>query len=174
MEATESTYVLEGHHPMETSYLKMLQGDSGRRRLVQALQSQPLVHDEDVALEIAKHVKLEEVRSGVALIREGASDTDLFLILAGEFSIVVNQRVVARKRAGEHVGEMALLDPDARRSASAIAVSDSVVARISESEFTALADKFPRLWRRIAMELASRLRNESETPAPAHKNGRSA
>jgi len=68
---------------------------------------------------------------------------------------------------------MAVVDPNARRSASAIAAMDSVVARISEAEFSALADRFPRLWRRIAMELASRLRDQGEAP-PAHKNGRAA
>jgi CRP/FNR family transcriptional regulator, cyclic AMP receptor protein len=159
---------------METSHLKAFHGDAGRRHLVKALQSQPLVRDEDLALEIVKHVKLEEVPSGATLIREGAFDADLFLILAGEFSIVANGRVVARKNAGEQVGEMVVVDPGARRSASAIAAADSVVARISESEFTALADKFPRLWRRIAMELASRLRTESETLPPAHKSGTAA
>jgi CRP-like cAMP-binding protein len=60
------------------------------------------------------------------------------------------------------VGEMAVVDPDARRSASVSAVADSVVARITELEFSALADRFPRLWRRIALELASRLRAGGE------------
>jgi CRP/FNR family transcriptional regulator, cyclic AMP receptor protein len=158
---------------METSHLKTFHGDAGRRRLVKALQSQPLVRDEDLAVEMAKRVKLEEVPSGTTLIREGASDSDLFLILAGKFSVVANRRVVARRNAGELVGEMAVVDPSACRSASAIADSDSVVAKISESEFTALADKFPRLWRRIAMELASRLRNKDETPT-VHTNGQAA
>ena len=35
---------------------------------------------------------------------------------------------------------------------------DSVVARIAEPDFSAIADRYPRVWRRIALELASRLR----------------
>ena len=159
---------------MEVLHLKAFKGEGGHRRLVNTLQSQPLIRDEDLAREIAKHVRLEEVPSGATLIIEGAADTDLFLILSGEFSIVANRQVIARKNAGELVGEMSVVDPSARRSASAIAASDSVVARISESEFSELADKYPRLWRRIAMELASRLRSEGEAPPPVSTHGRAA
>ena len=163
-----------GVEAMEVLHLKAFKGEGGRRRLVDTLQSQPLIRDEDLAREVAKHVRLEEVPSGATLISEGAADTDLFLILSGEFSIVANRQVIARKNAGEQVGEMAVVDPSARRSASAIAASDSVVARISESEFSELADKYPRLWRRIAMELASRLRSEGEAPHPVSTHGRAA
>jgi CRP/FNR family transcriptional regulator, cyclic AMP receptor protein len=69
--------------------------------------------------------------------------------LSGKCSVLVNGRVVASRSAGEHVGEMALVDPEAQRSASVTAVTDSVVAGITEPEFSALADRFPRLWRRI-------------------------
>jgi CRP/FNR family transcriptional regulator, cyclic AMP receptor protein len=84
------------------------------------------------------------------LIQQGASESDLFLILSGEFSVLINGELVERRMAGEHLGEMALVDPQASRSASVIAASDSVVARITEPEFTKLGDRFPCLWRRIA------------------------
>jgi hypothetical protein len=71
---------------MEVLHLKAFKGEGGHRRLVNRLQSQPLIRDEDLAREVAKHVKLEEVPSGATLISEGAADTDLFLILSGEFS----------------------------------------------------------------------------------------
>ena len=143
---------------MDDLHLKVFQGGYGRGRLIDALQTQALVRDEDMAIEIAKRVKVEELPSGATLISQGAPDTDLFFILEGEFSIVRNGRAIARKSAGEQVGEMAMVDPIRCRFASVISSSQSVVARISESDFTALADKFPRLWRRIAMELANRLR----------------
>jgi len=44
------------------------------------------------------------------------------------------------------------------RSATVTAASDSLIARISEPEFSAIADRFPGLWRRLAAELARRLR----------------
>lgn len=66
---------------------------------------------------------------------------------------------MARRKAGEQVGEMAVVDPHMPRSASVTATCDSVVARISKADFSAVAERFPRLWRRIALELATLLRN---------------
>jgi CRP/FNR family cyclic AMP-dependent transcriptional regulator len=140
------------------SLLEQFQGSDGRQHLIDALVTQPLVGDKDLAVIVSQRLKLEEVPAGKNLIRQGASDTDLFLILKGAVSIAVDGRVVARKEAGEHVGEMAVVDPVTPRSASVVATADSVVARIAEPDFSALADRHPRLWRRIALELASRLR----------------
>jgi CRP/FNR family cyclic AMP-dependent transcriptional regulator len=138
--------------------LSQFQGSEGKPRLADALKLQSLIRDQDLALEFARHVSLEAVPSGRTLIRQGASESDLFLILSGEFSVLINGELVERRMAGEHLGEMALVDPQAPRSASVIAACDSVVARITEPEFTKLADRFPRLWRRIASGLAAHLR----------------
>jgi CRP-like cAMP-binding protein len=147
---------------METLLLDRFRGPDGKLRLVEALRTQTLVRDEDLAVELARRVTLRAIPAGTVLITQNATDRDLFLILSGKFSVTINGRVVASRSAGEHVGEMAVVDPDARRSASVSAVADSVVARITELEFSALADRFPRLWRRIALELASRLRAGNE------------
>lgn len=144
---------------MRESLLKSFQGSEGTLRLISALTSQPLIRDKDLATVVEPYLKLEEIFAGTNLIKQGAPDTDLFLILSGEFSVAINGRVVAHKKAGEHVGEMAVVDPLTPRSASVTATSDSIVARIAEADFSALADRYPRLWRRIALELASRLRD---------------
>src|ERR1700679_3635886 len=143
------------------SLLEQFQGSDGRQHLIDALVSQPLVGDRDLAVIVAQRLKLEEVPAGKNLIKQGASDTDLFLILKGAVSIAVDGREVAHKEAGEHVGEMAVVDPVTPRSASVVTTADTVVARIAEPDFSALADRHPRLWRRIALELASRLRTVS-------------
>ena len=146
---------------MNKSVTKPFQGSDGKQNLIEALISQPLVRDKDLAVVVARRLKLEEIPAGVNLIEQGATDTDLFLILKGDVSVAVDGHVVARKKAGEHVGEMAVVDPRRPRSASVTATSDSVVGRIAESDFSELADRYPRLWRRIALELATRLRNDS-------------
>ena len=143
---------------MKRITLKSFQGADGKLRLIDALISQPLIRDKELAVVVERHLKLEEVRAGTNLIEQGASDTDLFLILCGRFSVAIDGRIVAWKKGGEHVGEMAVVDPFTPRSASVTATSDSVVARIAEPDFSAVADEYPRLWRRIALELASRLR----------------
>jgi CRP/FNR family cyclic AMP-dependent transcriptional regulator len=139
--------------------LDRFRGPDGKLRLVEVLRTQTLVRDEDLAVELARRVTLKAVPAGAVLITQDSADRDLFLILSGKFSVTINGRVIASRSAGEHVGEMALVDPDARRSASVSAVADSVVARITERDFSTLADRFPRLWRRIALELATRLRD---------------
>ena len=159
---------------MGESLLKSFQGSEGRPRLIDALILQPLIRDKDLASVVEPYLKLEETFAGTDLIKQRASDTDLFLILSGEFSIAINGRTVARKKAGEHVGEMAVIDPSAPRSASVIAASDSVVARITEPDFSALADRYPRLWRRLALELASQLRKCSAADHDREKAGHAA
>jgi CRP/FNR family transcriptional regulator, cyclic AMP receptor protein len=139
--------------------LDRFRGPDGKLRLVEVLRTQTLVRDEDLAVELARRVTLKAVPAGAVLITQDSADRDLFLILSGKFSVTINGRVIASRSAREHVGEMALVDPDARRSASVSAVADSVVARITERDFSTLADRFPRLWRRIALELATRLRD---------------
>ena len=57
---------------------------------------------------------------------------------------------------------MALIDAAPRRSATVVAIEESVVAKISESSFTEIANQYPQLWRRLAMELGDRLRQRSE------------
>ena len=159
---------------MRESLLKSFQGSEGRPRLIDALILQPLIRDKDLASVVEPYLKLEETFAGTDLIKQRASDTDLFLILSGEFSIAINGRIVARKKAGEHVGEMAVIDPSAPRSASVIATSDSVVARIAEPDFSALADRYPRLWRRLALELASQLRKCNASDHDREKAGHAA
>ena len=144
---------------MRESLLKSFQGSDGRPRLIDALISQPLIREKELAVVVERYLKLEEIFAETSLIEQGASDSDLYLILSGAFSVAIDGRIVARKGAGEHVGEMSVVDPLTRRSASVTAISDSVVARIAEPDFSALAERYPRLWRRIALELASRLRD---------------
>ena len=159
---------------MEKTALRQFQGPAGRSHLIDALKAQPLIGDEDLAVETARLLKLEEIPAGKKLIEQGAADTDLFLILSGAFSVATNRRVVTVLKAGTHVGEMAVADPATPRSASVTATCDSVVARIAEPDFSTLANRFPRLWRRIALELASRLRNGNSTRRGHGKSRRAA
>jgi CRP/FNR family cyclic AMP-dependent transcriptional regulator len=171
---TKKRWDFAGRKDMEKSPLRQFQGSDGRRHLIRALIQQPLIHEQNLAIAVARQLKLEAVPAGANLIQQGASDADLFLILEGAFSIASDGHVVARAKAGQHVGEMSVVDPLTPRSASVSATEDSIVARIAESDFSALADRFPQLWRRIALELASRLRNEYAGDRAREKAGRAA
>jgi CRP/FNR family transcriptional regulator, cyclic AMP receptor protein len=143
--------------------LERFKGAAGRRHLVTALSSQYLVQgDEAVAQELAKLVSLRIVEAGTELISQREKDNDLYFILSGETKVFVNGDLVATRADRCHVGEMATIDPTARRSATVKVTKETVVAKISEPKFTLIADKFPKLWRRLAVELAKRLREREK------------
>src|SRR5262249_53989362 len=116
-----------------------------------------LCGDVDAAREIAAAAKVLDIAAGEVLIRQDAADNDVYFVLSGRFRIHVNGRDVAVRTAREHVGEMAAVDLSARRSASVVAATESVVAKLDESAFSRIADKYPRLWRVIARTLCRRL-----------------
>jgi len=139
------------------------QGVDGKRLLVEAIRAQTLVCDEEaLASALADAVSLEPVEASTLIICQGAADNDLFFIIDGELAIEVNGREVARRGPGQHVGELALIDPHARRSATVVARRQSLLARIPEAAFSAMAESYPRLWRRIAIEVGERLRQRGD------------
>ncbi|MDP9100346.1 MAG: nucleotide-binding protein [Verrucomicrobiota bacterium] len=131
--------------------------------MIDALRSQALVGgNQTIALRFANKAVTKALRKGHNLIEQGAADNDIYFILSGCCSIAVNEREVAVRRAGEHVGEMALLDTTALRSASVRTTETSVIAKVSEKAFTRIANQYPEVWRRIASILANRLRERSK------------
>lgn len=140
------------------SMLTRFQGDDGRRRLVDLLLAQAVVGgDATIARKIAQVAVVRELLPGNILIEQKSAENDLFLILSGTFRVFVNGREVASRQAGQHVGEMVIIDPSLRRTATVIASEQSVVAQVDERTFSSLADKNPRLWRALAVELCHRL-----------------
>lgn len=138
--------------------LKRFDGEAGRRLRVEALLSQKLVAGNlELAEAMSDRVLLEAVTAGQPIIEQGASDNDVILIFTGTFDIVVNGRIVGRRTANDHVGEMAAIEPAQPRAASVICVDDAVVARLREADLAELASRYPEVYRCIAKELARRL-----------------
>ena len=130
----------------------------GRARLGIALREQAILSGESVASEEAARIaKLLQLSAGEILIKQDGVDNDLYFVLAGNFRVFVNGREVATRRLGQHLGEMAIIDPTARRSATVIASEASLVAHITEAEFIGLADRHPHIWRMLARQLSRRL-----------------
>ena len=141
-------------------------GESGRTRLISALRKQIILHDnENLCTELADQADLVQLECGDSVIAQGDIDDEIYFILAGRLSIVVNGREVAIRKPREHVGEMTLIDSSARRSATVVANEQSVVAKISEAAFRILADKHPRVWHLITAELCERLRQRNRLVA---------
>lgn len=132
--------------------------ESDKRLLVDTLCLQEAVlGDRDAAELLAEKTTLFEFGSGENLITQDGVDNDVFFILCGTVAIKVHDREVAQRRSGQHVGEMALINPASRRTATVTAVDTVTVARISESDFGPIAAVRPELWRALARQLCARL-----------------
>lgn len=130
--------------------------------LLQALREQYIVHgNAALATALAAVAKVEEHVPGTLLIEQGKADNDLLFILIGEVVIAINGQEIAFRKAGQQVGEMALISVGALRSANVIARDTVVTARVTETDFSAVASAHPETWRRIAAELGDRLRQRT-------------
>ena len=150
--------------------IERFEGADGRRLLAEVIADQGIVNgDKAVAAQLVDVAELRELQSGDGLITQDATDNDIFFVVSGSLTIVANGRRVATREAGTHVGEMALIDRKARRSATVIAAETTVVAKVSEPSFSGIADKHPELWRRISVELCGRLRSRNRLIRPPNE-----
>lgn len=144
--------------------------EHGQRRLVDALSKQLLLqNDSSVINQLASSGTLVSYQEKDILIQEGESDTDVFFLLTGEVIVTFSGVELARRFAGNHVGEMALIDPSANRSATVTAAKETVALKVDETSFTVLAEQNSLLWRGLALELASRLRGRNKLVTPPKK-----
>lgn len=138
--------------------IERFQGEEGHRRLVAVLTEHRLLAGIDgVAERLAIVGQLQSVAKGDAFISQGATDTELFFIVVGAADIVINGKQVAIRHAGDHVGEMAAIEPTQPRAATVIARQPSVLLRVLEADFAAVANAHPVVWRRLAATLSRRL-----------------
>jgi predicted nucleotide-binding protein len=137
---------------------KLFEGSEGRERLVRTLLDQKIVNGQvELAAFLADKIKLIDVPAGKVLIEQRDESHEVYFIIAGQFSILVNGKHIANRFAGEHVGEIAAIRPNQRRSATVVAQESSVIGSMGDSDFIQLADRYPSVWRTIAAELAKRL-----------------
>jgi predicted nucleotide-binding protein len=113
--------------------------------------------NEALADEVASLGELREIDANGVLIEQNGEDTDVYLILAGSFTVLVNGKKVATRGATDHVGEMAALQPSQRRSATVVAAEAGVVLKLTEPQLSELGQKHPGIYRTFAKELARRL-----------------
>ena len=133
-------------------------GEKGRPVLLETLKNQVTLNGNGAAAEfIASNAELLAVESGQSIITQDGDDNDIYFIVAGSFTIIVNGRPVAVRHANDHVGEMAATQPTQRRSATVTATEISVVCKLSQGQLVELAKIEPLIWKGIAKQLARRL-----------------
>jgi CRP-like cAMP-binding protein len=106
--------------------------------------------------ELARTAMRMHEPKGMVFAKEGERGDELVVVLEGEVEVRRDGQVLATLGAGEHVGEMALLDDTARRSATVVAVTPVVVAYVSRHHFDALLADSPELREAIVRVLEER------------------
>jgi len=146
-----------------SSIVPRLTGMKGRRDLIAAVSHQQSVAgDITLSRELVEKGEIVEFSPGKTIVRQGDSNNDIYFIVDGSVSILVNKREVATRERGTHVGEMTLLEPTARRGASIVAKEKTVLLKVPEKKIIGIAEEYPDLWRQFAIELSSRLRGYSK------------
>lgn len=132
-------------------------GPHGLRLLTEAFDRQRMVGGvRSVAMQLASACQIEIWDTGQAIIEQDDTDNDLFLILLGAVTIERNNRPGPVRSAGDHFGEVALIDIHQRRTATVRAREPTVTARLAEPDFTRIANRHPHLWRELAIEISRR------------------
>jgi len=137
-------------------------GRDGQRRLQDAIARTTLVNGNGtLAKAMVPKCHIRTIPQGRTLIEEGAPDSDLYIILSGSVDVLVKERKIAKQSEGSYIGEMALIDPTQPRCAKVTASTRVVTAGITEPDFTRIAQAFPEIWRRIAIDIAGRVRERN-------------
>lgn len=122
-------------------------------RRVELFSALPL----DALLALAAILENEHYDAGETILREGASGEAMYLIQSGEVQIRQGGRVLADLTAGEHFGEMALID-GLPRCADAVATKDCNLLRLSRTDYKFLVRDCPDVLMELCKTLTSRLR----------------
>ncbi|BBJ96354.1 cyclic nucleotide-binding protein [Xanthomonas campestris pv. campestris] len=157
---------------MGTGMVARFSADGGKRLVIALSEFRLLAGLSGVPVRLADAGELLEVAAGESFIAQGGPETDVFFIVAGSADVIVNGKVVNTRRAGDHVGEMAAIEPAQLRSATITAREPCVMLKITESDFIAVADAYPIIWRRVAATLSRRLMERNATIAQAREKVR--
>ncbi len=125
--------------------LSRFSGEAGQKLLLDIVNDETLLRGTPDLESFIAGCELIEIASGKELIKQGDSDNDLFIIISGSFDTYVNGRHQATRKAGQHVGEIALIDSTVRRTATVIASEHSIVLKCGEKRFVQLANAHPKL-----------------------------
>ena len=98
-----------------------------------------------------------EFPAGTVIIREGEEGNLMYVVMKGEVTISLKNKILATAVPGEIIGEMALINSDFR-SATVTAKTDCVLAFIDQSSFESLLRHVPDFTSHVMNVLAQRLK----------------
>ena len=108
-----------------------------------------------------------DVPAGHVLMRKGEPAHEAFVVLDGNATVSLRGGRNARLGPGDCFGEMALLQPGCKRSATVTARTDMDLLVLGSREFSALIEQVPSVAKRVLAAVADRLR-QAEPAQAAH------
>jgi CRP-like cAMP-binding protein len=115
--------------------------------------------DDDALGRVADKVVELDVPAGQVLVHAGDPGSGLFVILSGTAVVEARGETMIEVGAGEFVGELAVLVPEATRSARVRAKTDVRCLAIFAGDFQQLLEDEPRIAVAMLPVLAERLWN---------------
>ncbi|MCR9206413.1 MAG: Stp1/IreP family PP2C-type Ser/Thr phosphatase [Halobacteriovoraceae bacterium] len=94
--------------------------------------------------QILEIIQIRNIEPGTQIITEGKTGEDMFVILKGHVTVLVQGQKVNKLKPGQFFGEMSLIDKSPR-SASIITVDEVKVMRLTRSDFFPLLKKESRI-----------------------------
>jgi CRP-like cAMP-binding protein len=95
--------------------------------------------------------------TGTPLVREGERGDEFIVILEGTVEVRLEGRVLATLGVGDHLGEIALLDQRARRTANVVATGPVTIAYLGRHEFAQLIAESAEFRLAILAAMAARV-----------------
>lgn len=111
-------------------------------------------------LRAAREISFSEDRE---IVQQGATSVGLHVLLEGEVKVVMNGRTRAKLRAGDHFGEMSLID-GLPRSASVVTTSPVRTLSLGTWSFSKLISEHPSMAKKLLVALSRRLREVDSSP----------
>jgi hypothetical protein len=129
----------------------------------------------------AEFVEVEKVPQWTVIVKQGDPGDTMYFILEGELRVRIDvmgkETILATLGPGDFFGDISLFD-HGPRSADVVANTDSLVVKISSSDFDALAREAPDLatpfLRAVGKTLTARIRADNKRYGDSVKFGRGA
>jgi C4-dicarboxylate-specific signal transduction histidine kinase len=116
---------------------------------------------DEIIKDISTKLTISDCDAGTKLITKGEKGTVMYLVIEGSFKIHDGDSVIAEIGKGNYFGEFSLLD-DEPRSMSVTALTNAVLASISQNDFYKLLNAHADTTRDIIKALIGRLRLQNK------------
>lgn len=110
---------------------------------------------------IASLTTIIDASPGRTLCRQGAPGREFFVVVEGEATVTIDGTDAGTMGPGCGFGEIALLTPKGRRTATVTAATAMTLVVLSRGEFAALFDAAPSVARRILQDSTARLARDA-------------